>query len=497
MGIAVVDLTRTQHLDIIRALAEQSGGRFRYLNNTIPAYRRAEGEWIKLEHGRVPDAFAAEKHLRFRIVDLPLHEDRLGGIAKIKDTARLTRHVESLLDTPEIRALDPSTISQLIQKELLDDGAVIPMGDFESQLRGILKRSKASSSVLRALELSDQVIAWPEHNLRLQSKPLPADKLVGINNNTVSYYQSPEYLTTILAAAAEHHYMRPELFLIEVHAGLHNNNLALTFEGMAGNVSEIPHDVGHYLKDALVLYRENGRAAFEDAAKMLRMEYRPLHANTRTISVEQGLKMLREAFNRTCPSSTTSMLGVARNEHDGASLIVRHLAIRKYLWSYRGVLNRVLAQDPQLPIDKINERWDKYMQACPVSLSTPLESLTSLAAQLDKTYGDMILRTTAKMQQELDHRLSMHLGGMELAPALEHFHEIVKRSVSAGGQPVEQFRRQVLLDEFLSPGYLQQQANTYKNNRSLPSIENFVGAVEDKQHNVLVYDELPPSFKRV
>lgn len=492
----MVDLTRTQHLDIIRALAEQSGGRFRFLNNTIPAYRRAEGEWVKLEHGRVPDAFAAEKYLRFRILDLPLHEDRLGGIAKIKDTARLARHVESLLDTPEVRALDPSTISQLIQHELLNDGAVIPLGDFESQLRGILMRSKASSAVLRALELSDQVISWPEHNLRLQSKPLPADKLVGANNNTVYYYESPEYLTTILSSAAEHHYMRPELFLIEVHAGLHNNNLALTFEGMAGRVSEIPHDVGHYLKDALTLYRENGRVAFEDAAKMLRMEYRPLHANTRTISVEQGLRMLREAFHRTSPSSDTSRINVAHNEHEETSLIVRHLAARRYLWSYRGVLNHVLSQDPQLPIDKINERWDKYMSTCPVSLSTPLESLTSLVKQLDKSYGDMILRTTAKMQKDLDQRLSMHLGGMELAPALEHFQEIVRRSVGAGGQPVEQFRRQVLLDDFLSPGYLLQQANTYKSNRTLPSIEKFVGAVEDKQYNVLTYDELPPSFKR-
>lgn len=451
---------------------------------------------MKLEHGRVPDAFAAEKHLRFRIIDLPLHEDRLGGIAKIKDMARLTRHVESLLDSPNVRSLEPSTISQLLQHELRNDGAVIPMGDFESQLRGILMRSKAPSSVLRALELSDQVISWPEHNLRLQAKPLPADKLVGINNNTAYYYQSPEYLTTILSSAAEHHYMRPELFLIEVHAGLHNNNLALTFEGMAGNVSELPLDVGHYLKDALTLYRENGRAAFEDAAKMLRMEYRPLHVNTRTISVEQGLQMLRESFNRTSPSNVTTTADSPQNEHEGASLLARHLAVRKYLWSYRGVLNRVLAEDPQLPIDKINERWDKYMQTCPVSLSTPLPSLTSLVSQLDKSYGDLILRTTSKMQKDLAHRLSMHLGGAELAPALAHFNEIVRRSISAGGQPVEQFRRQVLLDEFLSPGYLSQQISAYKKDHSLPSIEKFIGAVEDKQHNILTYDELPPSFKR-
>ena len=44
----MIELTRAQHLDVIRQLAESSGGRFKFLNNKIPAYRKSEGDWVKM-----------------------------------------------------------------------------------------------------------------------------------------------------------------------------------------------------------------------------------------------------------------------------------------------------------------------------------------------------------------------------------------------------------------------------------------------------------------
>jgi hypothetical protein len=481
-GILVIELTRYQHLDIIRALAESSGGRFKMLNNTLPAYRKKEGDWVKMMFPRDIDAFLVERDIGMPIHRLPTVDDRLGGIAKIKDKRRATSVLHDVLDGTDVGSLEPVQAARFIKKSLVDKGARMPLSTFNAALVSALTDNMRASpdNVLDRLDLVGQQIYWPEHHIRT----LPFEPREGVAETPPygSLSHDASLVKKVLVDAARNHYMRPDLFVMDVFSALLKRNLAPSVSDTPAVIDMITPEVARFLKDTLTLYAQKGEGALDAAAAMIKLRYLPLGHDTQTIGRKRGLSMLRQALSESPVAILDSPPASTDKRFNERLLLIENLSLRNTLWQWRGALNGLIEDNQDtLPVEKLNEKW-RIVMTQDVTVFTPVDELKLLIGRVEKIYGKLLKGASEKINAKLGVELK---SALIAAPALKTVIESAVQHLqkSQSGNALSSYNTARSLSEVFSSVELEKMKQEYQSQGVLPAVESLLSDLECKAIN--------------
>jgi hypothetical protein len=486
----VIELTRYQHLDIIRALAENSGGRFKMLNNTLPAYRKKEGDWVKMMFTRDVDAFLVERDIGIPIHRLPTVDDRLGGIARIKDKRRAASVLREVLDGTDIASLEPLQAARFIKRSLVDKGAKMPLSTFNAALVAALTNPLRASpdKVLERLDLVGQQIYWPEHHVRT----LPFEPREGVANMPAygSLSHDEPLVKHVLVAAARNHYMRPDLFVMDVLAALLKRNLAPSVSDIPAVIDTITPDVERFLKDTLTLYAQKGESALDAAAAMVKLRYLPLGHDTQTLGRKRGVSMLREVLKNTSVDVTPDSLTGEDKRLNERLLLIDNLSLRNTLWQWRGALNWMIEDNQDaLPVEKLNEKWRAIMKK-DVTVFTSVDELKLLLSRVEKSYGKLLQEGAEKINAKLGVELTTALSGTpELKTVVENAVQYLQNTQS--GHALSSYNTARSLSNVFSLAELERIKQEHQVDGVLPVVESLLIDLECKAINDRSFVEEP------
>jgi hypothetical protein len=494
----MIELSRAEHIEIIRALSEIRGGRLTMLNNTIPAYRKDGGDgddkWVKLKSPEMVDAFKVEQSLGVGIHQIPIGNDILGGAAKVKDYRKLSFVIDRAMADLDTSNLETKQISNRLHASLIESGATIPYSDFKENLEKIIERHKHPRRIFEAIAMSEQVIVWPSHHLRMQQPPIPDSeyKKTAFGNKL----QTPERITDALISAAREHYMRPERFVHSVVASLAKQNIALAFDGMPGKVGSIPDPMNLFLKEVLSVYKDKeagGRHILEKAGSALVGLYQPLTEDRRTLGKQAGLQMLRRALSSHPTKSGEDVKEQPSVAFKEINSFAVNLANRSRLWSWRGIINDILENNASLnkKSDAINSRWEDITQSYDISISAPPSHFEELLLRVEKIYGPMVNQHAREKLDEVKHRIGDVLS--EAEPVRATIEKWARHSLSPNKEnAVSLFKAASVLDEIISPDWLnEQKMNFIKYPEYLPDMEALKVSYQEKKNSQNHYESDP------
>lgn len=498
----MIELTRAQHLDVIRQLAESSGGRFKFLNNKIPAYRKSEGDWVKMPLSSDVDAFMAEKDLGVPIHDLLTNDDRLGGAAKVKDRRKLHAVFKEYMGTDALHGLEAQQVKNVLIASLKESGAIMPLSDFEDTLHRAVMKSYYPSRIIDSLDMARQVVIWPEHHLRMKTAPLPDEILEDLNTRIV--VNDPQRIVDALISGAREHYMRPELFINHVHAEMFKHNIALAIPGEPGMVSELSPGVTGALNDILKVYRhkENGGVDFLKAsAPAFEMQYRRLDEDTRKIGRKQHLEMIKAMLTSPSPSATVP----ENTKQDDFKAVVseraemvKKISVRSQLWRWRGIINDVLESSPEMKenTSAFNSKWKTLMSEGATGFDSDLADLESTLSRVETVYGPVVMRQINPMLDDVRLNIRESLGHeSQAADYLEQW--VYKVQEAAYCDPTAAFSHAQAVCSLVSKEQVElwiEEVN--KNPDFIPDVSNLAAEVEVVSHQLHRYSSEPDYSSR-
>lgn len=491
-----MNFSKQQHLDLIRALAEAAGGRFRMLNNTIPAYRTANSDWVKLQSPGDIDAFKVEAAIKLPIQKIATQDDRLGAAAKVKDERLLRKVLGEVLNETDVDSLEPQQVVSFIKKALLESGAKIQFETFDEDLFKHLNKMSAVTvdRVMGAIAISAQKVYWPAHQSR---QNLLADEIMNFQLDSAGVLHNKSVIKDAFLHASKEHYMRPDMFVIEVQAYLRAKNITLSLSGGFDTPDQLSPGVEMFLKDTLSLYSEKGAEAFDDAVIIIQAKYAPLGVEKRTITPTSGIAMLRSALQSEIPSNYPMVEDAGQ---DDASMrrtvqLAENIFLRGEVWQWRGVLNDIIEDSKDREFaKKVNAKWLTF-ETQNITIFTPPENVKSTINRIEKVYGNLLKRQCEPLMQEVEQRIS------QLSPFSSELYSSVSGIVdhfksSIGKHPLNQYLLTKSLVDVLSPETMDSIVSDFKEKGVLPDVETAIGDIEIKKSGYRFTEEPSPVSRR-
>lgn len=479
----MIELSRAQHLDVIKALSESVDGSFRLLNNEIPAYKNREGKWVEMHENADVNAYKVAKDLGLKISKLPLDVDNLGGIALIKDFKKMSQVITSAqVQEPDFRFMTAYQQALLVKKALDESGAITPFSDFPSALESIYKHTSHAGSVVLSLKNSPQLVVWKEHHKRLSSTQIPESELD--RSTIVPTVKNKKILESALILAAKNHYQRPELFINTVHSELFNRNIALTFANEPGDVNELSPPMKLYLEEVLKAYSGDTKALFEKVSVPLVLEYRPLNQDLRALGVTDGLRMIRDVLKNGQNKKAAEVGDVTdKVEPPRNNDTLLSMAVRLKVWSWRTVLNSVTNDLTSEQAEKVNSRWSEVLNENPLSIGASFEDLKLTLSRVEKIYGPLVERSATTMKSDLYSRVLNHpeLNEMNLQPVRDALKDIMDKITNTSKSDVlSSYISPFSLNEVIDDKYIRSAKNNFLANKSLPGMLDFKHNYDEK-----------------
>ncbi len=473
----MIELSRHQHLDLIKALSESVGGKLRLLNNTIPACKAEGGNWLKFDSMAKVDAFKAAKHLGLKVTDVSPLFDRLGGAAIVKDNVRFISVFKEQIGQQKEVYLDIEPFAIEIKNALIDDGMAMPSSDFDEVLLRALKQTRIPSDVAGQLSLAGQKTIWSEHHFRMSLQEPGADALE-VGNFGRRTLKDQSIAVKAMSSAAEEHYMRPELFVLEVKAALHQQNIALSFKGEPASLDSPSAPIDYFLKDVLMSYAKHGESAFSSAVEDLDLVYSPVKISNHTIGNKKGVSMLRSALARAKVGGSAEKRSTMGGLSESKMTLFSNLQLRKSLWSWRGVLNEVISSEPKERADAIDLSWREKVDNENISFDTPVDKIKQVVDKVNKIYGPLVTRHQEARVNKLATKISALTQRAE--PVSECLMKLLNDTLSQGQDLIGRFELTDSLTSVLTDQFITDSTQSYVDQQELPDLsEIYNNIIED------------------
>jgi hypothetical protein len=488
------ELSRNQHLELIRALAEHAGGDFKVLSNRIPAMKVPHSnEWVKFTvpgvEGHIPlNAFAASKKLGVKISDLPSEKDRLGGAAIVKDYSRGAHVIEDVINEYRMDGLETEQLAQKVLCALSDSN----VSSLPQRTTGILSRAlaerKMADNLISRLEIGAVNLMWPEHHVLRAQNTLSSDFMT--IDNHISIISDKSWFTDALVLAAKEHYQRPDMFVLEIHVAAYQRNVGISLFSQDVDIADVSSDVVTFLKDTLEVYRDKGREIFEQAPDMLCFPYKEIGSKERVTSPLDKLSELRGllggakkelvAQRTTIPQST---IGIAEK-----------ISIRSQLFSWRGAINHMLEKTPSLPAKEINDKWAGLVSHG-ANFTDTVENLRDTLSRVDNIYGPMLDRSMDVLKKDLGSIISKVKSEPALMPLYQSLAGHLKETLAVARTPTEKYVAIAELSVMIGNDEVSSMVATFHQDESLPDWEAL--SQKDDKHLPAVrtkFVEMPDAY---
>jgi hypothetical protein len=389
-------MNRLQRLDVLRTLIEANGGEFQFSFNDVDGkggvarYKLADdNKWVDLAPDDSP--FKLEENMSVKLHEIPIQDDRLGVIAKIKDKRKMLKAITASLSQKGL-----SLEHKVIMICEYDDGLFAPRTNFKEALHSALKEHMHPEHIIGKLDLKGQSFIFKQHHKGVNHPGYDNEKIKSMNGE--AFLTNPkEEMVAALAAAANKEYMSPDAFVIEVHGEFIARNLSVTEPHDKQEVGTLSVNVERKLRDTLEIYRELGREAFELFAEGIVCKVNRPDQIRSTISRESGLAMLKNTLrsnDKPVDTEGPSYAPVSPRKME----IVRVLTLREELAKWRRALDIVIEKSPEIPEDKINKRWSNIIKPTEGVIGTVSYKAFEFAlTRASNTYGDLVKRTTRNM----------------------------------------------------------------------------------------------------
>jgi hypothetical protein len=390
-------MNRLQHLDIIRTLIENNGGEFKFPSYTVPEtkqkveYRLDLGkeEWEKLTPSTSP--FKLESSLPVKFNDMPVEQDRLGIIAKIKDKRLMLAIMNEIVSQPGVSY--DQKVEMIMSSE---EGLFFPRDSFKEDLRKSLTEHLNPEHILGKLALRGQTFIFTQHHKGV-SHPGYGERITHQNGDRILTNHKAD-IVEALSAAANKEYMSPDAFVIEAHGEFIARNLSVTEPHCRQETGVLSVNVERKLRDTLEIYREIGKEAFELFSEgLICREQRP-DQNKSTITRAQGLSMLRNTLNSSVGNSAPEPQEPIPEISPRKIEITRLLSLREEMSKWRTALDIIISQTPESPSESINKRWEKIVYPTVGTIGTVPSSVYETAlGRIKKVYGEMVDRNVTTL----------------------------------------------------------------------------------------------------
>jgi hypothetical protein len=275
-----LNLTPDQHLDAIEAVALHHGGKFKWLENKIPAYKHpSTGKWTKLS--TTPADWSFDKFLedtQLSPFKVPTSKAPLGGLARWQDTQRLHRSLKDIFSQLDVglgQTMSAKQIALRVTQALTQGGLVFAgRGSFVEIAERALSRSPSVASIENALYLGGHEYYYPEHHTRLRAAPME-DRLV--KDGQLRVLGDPDKLLGMAVNQANANPFNVHHFVKFLHANSCKANLYLTLHDQPGDPEKLDQEVKTYLTACFTEFQrtENGNA-LHAALSALKFAYSPL-----------------------------------------------------------------------------------------------------------------------------------------------------------------------------------------------------------------------------
>jgi hypothetical protein len=434
----VKELSKNQHIELIRALAEHAGGDFKVLSNKIPAMKVPQSnEWVKFTvpdiEGHMPlNAFAASKKLDVKIIDLPSEKDRLGGAAIVKDYTKATDVIKKVMNEYRMDVLEAEQLAKKVLSALSDSNVSTLPKRSESVLSRTLSERRSAETLISRLEISGVNLMWPEHHVLRGQNTLNSD-FITVDNH-VSIMSDKSWFTDALALAAKEHYQRPDMFILEAHIAAYQRNVGISLFSQDVDIADVSSDVMAFLKDTLGAYRDKGRVVFEQTPDLLYFPYKEIGSKERTLSPLDKLSELRELLGVPKKESFVQRTAIPQSTVEMAEKI----SIRSQLFSWRGIINHILEKNSDLPAKEINGKWTELVNHG-ANFTDTIEDLRETLSRVDNIYGPMLDRSMEMFKKDLGNIISKVKGESELMPLYQSLTNHLKQTLSAASTPTEKY----------------------------------------------------------
>jgi hypothetical protein len=488
------ELSRNQHLELIRALAEYVGGDFKMLSNKVPAMKVPQSnEWVKFTvpgiEGHVPlNVFAASKKLGVRIIDLPSEKDRLGGAAIVKDYGKATNIIEKVINEYRMDGLEAEQLAQKVLSALSDSN----VSNLPKRTIGVLSRALlengVSGNLISRLEISGVHLMWPEHHVLRGQNTLGSD-LITVDNH-INVMSDKSWFTNALALAAKEHYQRPDMFILEAHIAAYQRNVGISLFSQDIDITNVSTDVVRFLRDTLEVYREKGKVVFEQAPASLCFPYKEIGSKERERSPLGELSALRGLLGRPKEELVSPKSTISQETVD----VAEKIAIRSQLFSWRGVINHMLEKSPDLPAREINDKWAELM-GHGVNFTDTLENLRETLSRVSNIYGPMLDRSIDAFKKDLGDILSKVKSEPELMPLHQSLTDHLKETLSGANTLTEKYVAIAELSIMIGSNEVSSMVATFHQDEKLPDWEEL--SQKDDTHSPEVrtnFSEMPDAY---